>query len=226
MLSPIDHADAMLTTGWSRLASAITKIFRGDVVPLLVICTAGVLGGALSESAYELAGSPLRPGGSLLTRIGLGMIAAGLGTLILANSDRRDRLRLFFFALLCGLCYPSVIGQAMSDVERRATEATQSRDLAVQKNVIENTPAAEIRPEVKQEIERQIVDTIEKAATTAAPNAETIKEISELGKVARENGYDSAAITAADALTRLKVDDKTVDAVILNSDQKPVGPAE
>jgi hypothetical protein len=226
MPSPIDHADAMLTTGWSRFAKAVAFIFRGDSIPLFVICFAGILGGALSESAYELAGSPLRPGGSLLTRIGLGMIAAGLGTLILANSDRRDRLRLFFFALLCGLCYPSVIGQAMSDVERRATEATESRDLAVQKNVIENTPAADIRPEVKQEIERQIVDTIEKAATTAAPNAETIKEISELGKVARENGYDSAAITAADALTRLNVDEKTVDAVILNTDDKPVGPVE
>jgi hypothetical protein len=236
MPNPNNRADAILAKGGSRLAATVAFVFRGDSIPFVIICTAGLLGGALSESAYELAGSPLRPGGSIFSRIGLGMIAAGLGTLILANSDRRDSLRLFFFALLCGLCYPSVIGQAMSDVERRATEATQSRDLAVQKNVIENTPAAEIRPEVKQEIERQIVDTIEKAATSAAPNAETIKEISELGKVARENGYDSAAITAADALTRLNVDEKTVDAVILNTDknslntdQKPVrsvGPVE
>lgn len=216
MTDPIDRADAMLVTGWRRIITAISMIFKGDVMPFFVICTAGLLGGALSESAYELAGSPLRPGGSMIARVGLGMVAAGLGTLILANSDRKDRLRLFFFALLCGMCYPSVIGQAMSDVERRAKEATESRDLAVQKSAIENTPAAEISADVRQEMERNIVATIEKAGAAAAPNAETIKEISELGQVARENGYDSAAITAAETLTKLKASDEAVQAVIMN----------
>ena len=216
MTDPIDRADAMLVTGWRRIIAAISLLFRGDVMPFFVICAAGLLGGALSESAYELAGSPLRPGGSMATRVGLGMVAAGLGTLILANSDRNDRLRLFFFALLCGMCYPSVIGQAMSDVERRAKEATESRNMAVQKSAIENTPAADISPDVRQEMERNIVATIEKAGSASAPNAETIKEISELGQVARENGYDSAAITAAETLTKLNAGDAAVDAVIMS----------
>jgi hypothetical protein len=216
MVDPIDRADAMLATGWRRIITAVSMIFKGDVMPFFVICTAGLLGGALSESAYELAGSPLRPGGSMITRVGLGMVAAGLGTLILANSDRKDRLRLFFFA--------SVIGQAMSDVERRAKEATESRDLAVQKSAIENTPASDISADVRQEMERNIVATIEKAGAAAAPNAETIKEISELGQVARENGYDSAAITAAETLTKLKASDEAVQAVIMN--EAPPEPAK
>lgn len=225
MSDPLNQADAVLTTIGARITNGIKLIFRGDFVPLLVICSGGLAGGALSGTAYGLAGAPLSENASLLTRGGLGVVAAGFGTLILANSDRRDRLRLFFFALLCGLCYPSVIGQAMSDVERRATEGTKNRDLTVQKSVIEETPAGNIRPEIKKQIESNIVKSIKEATAVDKTSAETIEEITELGKAARENGYDKAAIEAAAALNKLNASDKVVDAVI-NEQPIPAGPPQ
>jgi len=122
MSDPVIEASEALDSGWKRVREVVKGMFKGDSMPFFVICLAGLMGGALSESAFNLAGARVLTGSDLPTRMALGMVAAGVGTLILANSDRRDRLRLFFFAMLCGLCYPNVIGQAMSDVERRAKE--------------------------------------------------------------------------------------------------------
>lgn len=184
---------------------------------LLLIIIAGFLGGTLAESAAAVSGSQWT--GAQLSwgeAIGLGFAAAGVGTLVVANTRRNDYLSFFFFALLCAISFPAVIKAGMEDLWEKETENTASQA----KNA--KTPneyaatlgrAKELAPEssalpVKQAVDLEVglIDGIKAIEDTSVTNSrdEAVQVIEEAKEFGESAGFERLADQANEALTRLR----------------------
>ena len=183
------------------------KYLQTDFFTFTIILTAGTIGGLLSSEAFEIVGLAHQGDGDSLKKMGLGIAAAGIGTLVVANSNRKDRLHLFFLALLFAITYPRVLGDVLSEEEKQLTSATRTSDLVVQARTISRLPAEEIRPDVLDVVESNIgssIDVIAKQATSQNhPSEKTVADLTELVRVAREKGYNGIAVKGAEALTEI-----------------------
>lgn len=199
-----------LKSFFTKMAIWLKTLFAKDFSPLLIILIAGSVGGVLAESAMKIVGGTPVPL-DMFGKIGLGIAAAGIGTLVLANSNRDDRIQLFFFALLCALTYPKIIGTIFTDKEKQVAAATVTNDVGKQAKIIATVAADEIGPEARQQVEDNIENAITattEAAEKSGNTASATEDLTALAKAAREQGYDGVAVSAAEGLKSLGATDK------------------
>lgn len=156
----------------------------------------------------------------------LGFAAAGISVYVVANSKTDEPIHLLFFALLCGLAFPSVLTSAVDNVTRRTNEmqqqvaniAEKARDDGPGSTVeaanelkatLAHNPAATVNESGKMQIEnlsQQAVSNIGKSAdANANPNvtALIIKQLEEVATIARSSGWQGTARAADSELDRL-----------------------
>ncbi len=221
----------------SELATFFGSISGGAQPHYLpVVAAGGLLGGLLQPVVAKLDERAKDPPVAAFWQTPLlGMAAAGISVYVLADSQLDEPIRLLFFALLCGLAFPSVllsaidkVGQRTRDVQLRAAEIAgdagsdgiEQTVRAAQKlrSLLVQNPPGSISPSGQQVIEsvaQQAVTSI--AQTPAASEAlqrQVVDELKELGTVAKSAGWDKTAQATASALERLSetIDDRVIKA--------------
>lgn len=189
-----------------------------------LICIAGVFGGLLSDAAASIAKTPSGEGLLLWQKTGLGVIAAGVGTTLIANSRRDDKLPFFFLALLCALSFPSVITASMqkkaaevAEAEVRsagrsaaAAAAEGSGALIPVVDALDKAEPTQLSADTKAEFQQDVGTALQKNAAKAAdlaPNsperAMIEKNIRLVEESAKEKGYHGIASAAEASLESL-----------------------
>ncbi|WP_033074522.1 hypothetical protein [Sphingopyxis sp. MWB1] len=187
-----------------------------------LICVAGVIGGFLSDAAAWVAKTPSGQGLLLWEKIGLGFAAAGIGTTVVANSRREDKLPFFFLALLCAISFPSVISASLQKKAAEAAEAevrSAGRSAAAADgsgaliplvDALDNSEPAQLSAETKAEFQQDVGTALQKNTAKAAELAPNSPERSMIERnirlveeSAKEKGYRGIASAAEASLESL-----------------------
>jgi len=190
-----------------------------------VVLIGGLIGGLLQPAYAKL--NPDRPdpaGGHVLWCALLGVAAAGISVYVVANNENMDPTRLLFFALLCGLAFPSVLASAVDGVGKRTLQlqrdVAQIAEQAKSNDIASTTQAAD---QLKTTLARNPIDAIgskgvpvveasaqiavQNIAETAAANpgatSDVINQLQQVGAVAKTAGYTETVKAAADELVKL-----------------------
>ena len=188
---------------------------------LALVMAGGLAGGLLQPVVTQLNPDAANPGWLNYPLAALlGMAAAGISVYVIANSNTEEKARLLFFSLLCGLAFPAVLTNAVDGMSRQTQQVTESVSRAAsnsarprtqtaalqdfQKTIIQNplTSVDEVGQKAIEASGEVIVRNLAKAAE-GKRGGDRINELKQIGLIARSQGYDSTAITAAEELTKL-----------------------
>lgn len=177
------------------------------------------VGGALGGLLYWITGG--KSGGTsdivsfFISTFG-GACAGGIGVFVLANSETTNRLRLMFFAMICGLSYPVVLEAAKKLAPTKTEQQIEQTADKVKAEPIEasgevaatmkENPAISTDPEDGRELAsitsnaiKQISDEIGKS-----PEPDAVEALQEIGTAAAKSGYVVQAQEAIAELNKLE----------------------
>lgn len=185
----------------------------------------GLIGGALQPLYEQLSDDHRNPTRWDYLRNGLlGVAAAGIAVYVAIPHDHSNVVRILFFAMLCGLAFPSVLTSAIGGLNRKTQQVQQNvAQIAqdAQDNNIRKTVqvAEQLRTELGNNPARDIgasgVPVVEASAQTAVRNiaqtakvdlqsaAEVIGQLQEVAAVAQTAGYKDTVQAAAEQLSKL-----------------------
>lgn len=206
--------------GFFRKESWVDRAdYESPKLTLAIIMIAGVLGGSLADPAAVIVGAE-RIGDSLswLQSVGLGFAAAGIGTMVVANTRRQDRLSLFFFALLCGISFPAVIEAAKANLvkeEAREAAAKANTDKPNQLNAVvgeakKNVDQLKNLPSTQSiELETGLLDGVSSVtdAVTETNRNETIAAIKSAKELAQKAEFEKLEQATDRALDEIRQPD-------------------
>ena len=185
-----------------------------------VVVSAGAVGGFLVSAAAFVEPATFSAFGPaswfklVLLPICLGCIAAGIGVFVLVDTDTTNKVRMFFFAAICGLSSQAVIdsGKNLVTGDARKTGANLAVKEQAQR-IVELSQNSQAKPEalaektadlyssaktanveaVKADVS-QAVDAALKTAAASSSTATSINAISSIGiAAARANDLQNAA---------------------------------
>ncbi len=190
-----------------------------------VVVVGGLIGGLLQPIYQRLSEDhPDPPSTGYLANALLGLAAAGITVYVATDARHEDAIRLLFFAMLCGLAFPSVLNSAVSGLGKRTEDVqrsvakiasdTRSNDLddttkgADQlRTTLADNPAAAIGARGIPVIEASAQTAVRNIAQTAKldPNlaSEVINQLQQLGAVAKIAGYFQTVEAAGEQLAKL-----------------------
>lgn len=193
---------------------------------LALVVIGGLIGGLLQPVFARLnSKSENPPGINFLFSPILGIAAAGISIYVIANSNPNAPMRILFFALLCGLAFPSVLTAAVDNVSRR-TESVQNQVAQIAnaasndgmaetaqaasdlKSVLSRNPADTLKSEGHSVIETAAKMAITNIANTALNDRSVlnniIQELREVKTVANVAGWSETALAAGGQLEKLE----------------------
>lgn len=198
---------------------------KDDVTGIKLVALGGLLGGALQPIVAKL--NPAQANPTYLNVVFgplLGVAAAGITVFVLANSKTEDKMRLFFFSLLCGLAFPSVLTSAVEGVNAQsqevakraaaiATEAVAGNASAaandLTKTMLDNPTSGNVDRSAEAQLESTAQTVVSKLADRAeaseGPKADkAIEELKQIGTAAHSAGYDGTALRVAKELRKIE----------------------
>lgn len=198
---------------------------RAAEVNLGVVVFGGLAGGLLQPVYARL--NPKQPNpstGRFWWNPLLGLAAAGISVYVVANSKPDDAVRLLFFAVLCGLAFPSVLASAVDrltqnteDVQRDVAQIAQqaeSNDVDVTaqaaddlRTTLANNPVDAIGARGVRVVEAGAQLAVQNIAQTAKTDpstaGEVINQLQQVAAVAKTAGYSGTVKAAATQLAKL-----------------------
>ncbi len=196
---------------------------------LWIVALGGAIGGILQPIVAKLNPKTPAPENSQYWQSPLlGIAAAGISVYVVANTDTNEALRLFFFAVLCGLAFPTVLTSAVDSVGKRTDKVQQevadiankarSNDPAVLATATESlkatmimNPAESITDQGQKSVETSAELALRNIAATVAADPgqarEVIEQLKEVATVAQSAGYADTALKAGQELQKLSEGD-------------------
>lgn len=198
---------------------------KDEVTGIKLVAVGGFIGGVLQPIVATLNPAQANPTGlHILFGPLLGVAAAGITVFVLANSKTEDKMRLFFFSLLCGLAFPAVLTSAVESVnaqskevaERAAAIATEAvagnasaaaNDLT--KTMLDNPTSGNVDRSAEAQLESTAQTVVSKLADRAeasegAKADKAIEELKQIGTAAHSAGYDGTALRVAKELRKIE----------------------
>ncbi|WP_077147868.1 hypothetical protein [Sphingopyxis sp. KK2] len=187
-----------------------------------VVISGGAVGGLLQPVVAKLRPAVVDPPPlQYLWAPLLGAAAAGITVFVLSNAKTDDAHQLFFFSLLCGLAFPSVLTSAVDNVGRQTEKVEKqldaiagkamSDDVRVVANAADDLKAAMVQnpadtmPASGQKLieatAQKAIDNIAQTAQQLPEEArEVVEKLKEVATVAQSAGYADTAQKAAEQL--------------------------
>ena len=201
----------------------VPEASAGDVV---VVIIAGAIGGflsvagALTQPEVWTAFGPPTWFRYVILPLMLGGLAGGVAVFVLTHFDSANKLRMFFFAAVCGLGFPQVIGTALSlvggDQSQAALNQVGKDQAAKLTALIDDPPASSaaltkqvesvlsLAPKVTSPAAKQAVSASLQKAIEALPGIEAPRAAAEkLSDIAVNATNAGEYVTAAQAVTAL-----------------------